>query len=157
MAFCEVSQDQSPGTPAAAGDLGFKVLTASDPAEKTKKLSAELANGRLEVPMSYLEDMIDTSVQWGNLSPADSVCMSYTCTRDWSDSHLSQQADAHFEWQPVQAHFDVLAAVAWHFRCRLRSVNHQLSWLLCSPLLGPMDVCGFQECHARSLSESQRC
>ena len=47
MAFCEVSQDQSPGTPAAAGDFGFKVLTASDPAEKTKKLSAELANGRL--------------------------------------------------------------------------------------------------------------
>ena len=84
MAFCEVSQDQSPGTPAAAGDFGFKVLTASDPEEKTKKLSAELANGRLEVPMSYLEDMIDTSVQWGNLSPADSVCMSYKCTRNWS-------------------------------------------------------------------------
>ena len=47
MAFCEVSQDQSPGTAAYAGDFGFKVLTASDPAEKTKKLSAELANGRL--------------------------------------------------------------------------------------------------------------
>ena len=47
MAFCEVSQDQSPGTPAAAGDFGFKVLTSSDPAEKTKKLNAELANGRL--------------------------------------------------------------------------------------------------------------
>ena len=47
MAFCEVSQDQSAGTPAAAGDFGFKVLTSSDPAEKTKKLSAELANGRL--------------------------------------------------------------------------------------------------------------
>ena len=46
MAFCEVSQDQSPGTPAAAGDFGFKVLTSSDPAEKTKKLSAELANGQ---------------------------------------------------------------------------------------------------------------
>ena len=47
MAYCEVSQDQSAGTPAAAGDFGFKVLTASDPAEKTKKLNAELANGRL--------------------------------------------------------------------------------------------------------------
>ena len=46
MAFCEVSQDQSPGTLAAAGDFGFKVLTSSDPAEKTKKLSAELANRR---------------------------------------------------------------------------------------------------------------
>ena len=47
MAFCEVSQDQSAGTVAARGDFGFKVLTSSDPAEKTKKLSAELANGRL--------------------------------------------------------------------------------------------------------------
>ena len=47
MAFCEVSQDQSAGAPAAAGDFGFKVLTASDPEEKTKKLNAELANGRL--------------------------------------------------------------------------------------------------------------
>ena len=47
MAFCETSQDQSPGTAAAAGDFGFKVLTSSDPAEKTKKLAAELANGRL--------------------------------------------------------------------------------------------------------------
>ena len=47
MAFCEVSQDQSAGTAAAAGDFGWKVLTSSDPAEKTKKLSAELANGRL--------------------------------------------------------------------------------------------------------------
>ena len=36
--------DYKSGTP---GDYGFKVLTASDPAEKTKKLSAELANGRL--------------------------------------------------------------------------------------------------------------
>ena len=45
--FCELSQDQSPGTPAAEGDFGFKVLTSSDPEEKTKKLAAELANGRL--------------------------------------------------------------------------------------------------------------
>ena len=36
--------DYKSGTP---GDYGFKVLTSSDPAEKTKKLSAELANGRL--------------------------------------------------------------------------------------------------------------
>ena len=48
MAFCEVSQDQSPGTPAAAGDFGFKVLTSSDPAEKTKKLS------RPNLPMAAL-------------------------------------------------------------------------------------------------------
>ena len=47
MAFCEVSQEQTPGSAAYAGDFGFKVLTASDPAEKTKKLNAEIANGRL--------------------------------------------------------------------------------------------------------------
>ena len=52
MAFCEVSQDQSAGTAAAAGDFGFKVLTSSDPAEKTKKLSAELANGRLAMTLA---------------------------------------------------------------------------------------------------------
>ena len=47
MAFCEVSQTQEPGTAAYDGDFGFKVLTSEDPAEKTKKLNAELANGRL--------------------------------------------------------------------------------------------------------------
>jgi hypothetical protein len=31
MAFCETSQDQSPGTAASKGDFGFKVLTSSDP------------------------------------------------------------------------------------------------------------------------------
>jgi len=36
--------DYKTGTP---GDYGFKVLTSSDAEEKTKKLSAELANGRL--------------------------------------------------------------------------------------------------------------
>ena len=54
MAFCETSQDQSPGTAAAAGDFGFKVLTSSDPAEKTKKLAAELANGRLAMMAIFL-------------------------------------------------------------------------------------------------------
>merc|ERR1719446_1563303 len=51
-AFCELS---GPSTPAATtdgyaditpGDYGFKVLTSSDPAELTKKLNAEIANGR---------------------------------------------------------------------------------------------------------------
>jgi hypothetical protein len=47
MAFCETSRDQTPGTAAAAGDFGFKVLISLDSAEKTKKLAAEIANGRL--------------------------------------------------------------------------------------------------------------
>ena len=45
-AFCELSagsDDWKTGTP---GDFGFKVLTSSDPVEKKKKLSAEIANGR---------------------------------------------------------------------------------------------------------------
>ena len=47
MAFCEVSQDQSAGTPAAAGDFGWKLITSTDPEVKKTKLNAELANGRL--------------------------------------------------------------------------------------------------------------
>ena len=42
-AFCELSQDQSAGSPAAAGDFGWKLLTSSDQGELTKKLSAEVA------------------------------------------------------------------------------------------------------------------
>merc|ERR1711972_919606 len=45
--FCELSagsDDWKTGTP---GDYGFKVLTSSDPAEREKKLAAEIANGRL--------------------------------------------------------------------------------------------------------------
>ena len=33
----------------STGDYVFKVLTSSDPAEKTQKRSAELANGRLAI------------------------------------------------------------------------------------------------------------
>merc|ERR1712084_54132 len=37
-AYCEVSQDQSPGTAASEGDFGWKVLTSDDPEAKKKKL-----------------------------------------------------------------------------------------------------------------------
>ena len=46
-AYCETSQDQSAGTPGAAGDFGWKVLTSDDAEKKKAKLAAELANGRL--------------------------------------------------------------------------------------------------------------
>ena len=68
MAFCETSQDQSPGTAAAAGDFGFKVLTSSDPAEKTKKLAAEIANGRLAMMAiigMFFQDGL-TGSAWGD-------------------------------------------------------------------------------------------
>merc|ERR1711948_217902 len=67
-AYCELSQDQSPGTPGASGDFGFKVLTSSDPAEKTKKLSAELANGRLAMMAiigMFFQDGL-TGSAWGD-------------------------------------------------------------------------------------------
>merc|ERR1719460_1140783 len=66
--FCELSQDQSPGTPAAKGDFGFKVLTSSDPAEKEKKLAAEIANGRLAMMAiigMFFQDGL-TGSAWGD-------------------------------------------------------------------------------------------
>merc|ERR1711972_275642 len=53
MAYCEVSQKQAPGTPAYEGNFGFKaipdspVYDSSDPAQRRRRLNAELANGRL--------------------------------------------------------------------------------------------------------------
>merc|ERR1711988_352436 len=69
-AFCELSQDQSPGTPAAKGDFGFKVLTSSDPEAKTKKLAAEIANGRLAMVAiigMFFQDGL-TGSAWGDWS-----------------------------------------------------------------------------------------
>ncbi|CAK0880837.1 unnamed protein product [Prorocentrum cordatum] len=67
-AFCELSQNQAPGTPAAAGDFGWKVLTASDPVEKQKKLAAEIANGRLAMMAiigMFFQDGL-TGSAWGD-------------------------------------------------------------------------------------------
>merc|ERR1712196_640685 len=67
-AFCELSQDQSAGTPASKGDFNFKVLTSSDPAEKEKKLAAEIANGRLAMMAiigMFFQDGL-TGSAWGD-------------------------------------------------------------------------------------------
>merc|ERR1712039_426246 len=67
-AFCETSQDQSPGTPGAQGDFGWKVLTSEDPEEKNKKLAAELANGRLAMMAiigMFFQDGL-TGSAWGD-------------------------------------------------------------------------------------------
>merc|ERR1719156_160215 len=67
-AFCELSQDQSAGTAAAAGDFGWKVLTSSDAAEKQKKLAAEIANGRLAMMAiigMFFQDGL-TGSAWGD-------------------------------------------------------------------------------------------
>merc|ERR1712228_997922 len=67
-AFCELSQDQSAGTAAAAGDFGWKVLTSGDAAEKQKKLAAEIANGRLAMMAivgMFFQDGL-TGSAWGD-------------------------------------------------------------------------------------------
>jgi hypothetical protein len=56
--------DKSSGT----GDYGWKVITSDDPAEKTKKLSAEIANGRLAMVAiigMFFQDGL-TGSAWGD-------------------------------------------------------------------------------------------
>merc|ERR1711959_415572 len=67
-AFCELSQDQSAGTSAAAGDFGWKLLTSSDQATLKGKLSAEIANGRLAMVAiigMFFQDGL-TGSAWGD-------------------------------------------------------------------------------------------
>merc|ERR1712187_212852 len=69
-AFCELSQDQSPGTSAASGDFGWKLLTSSDPEALKGKLSAEIANGRLAMMAiigMFFQDGL-TGSAWGDWS-----------------------------------------------------------------------------------------
>merc|ERR1712228_783552 len=69
-AFCELSQDQSAGTSAAAGDFGWKLLTSSDPEALKGKLSAEIANGRLAMMAiigMFFQDGL-TGSAWGDWS-----------------------------------------------------------------------------------------
>merc|ERR1712050_28437 len=68
MGFCEFSggfDDYKSGTP---GDYGWTVLTSSDPEAKTKKLSAEIANGRLAMAaiMGMLFQDGLTGSAWGD-------------------------------------------------------------------------------------------
>merc|ERR1712176_1044584 len=73
-AFCEVSQKQVPGTPAYEGNFGFKaipdslVYDSADPAQRKKKLNAELANGRLAMMAiigCFFQDGL-TGSPWGD-------------------------------------------------------------------------------------------
>merc|ERR1711971_785449 len=52
----------------APGDFGWKVLTSADPEEKNKKLSAEIANGRLAMVAiigMFFQDGL-TGSAWGD-------------------------------------------------------------------------------------------
>merc|ERR1712188_132945 len=65
MGFSGGFEDYKTGTP---GDYGWKVLTSDDPAEKTKKLSAEIANGRLAMVAiigMFFQDGL-TGSAWGD-------------------------------------------------------------------------------------------
>ena len=79
-----------------AGDFGFKVLTASDPEEKTKKLNAELANGRLAMMAiigMFFQDGL-TGSAWGDWA-------NYTASplREF-ENELGVQAPTGF-WDPA--------------------------------------------------------
>merc|ERR1712176_847396 len=68
MAFCEASGRNSRGD--APGDFGWKppLLATNDPATKTRKLSAELANGRLAMMAiigMFFQDGL-TGSAWGD-------------------------------------------------------------------------------------------
>merc|ERR1711876_49740 len=68
--FCELSgEEKTPGS----GDYGFKVLTSDDPEEKTKKLNAEIANGRLAMVAiigMFFQDGL-TGSAWGDWAAYD--------------------------------------------------------------------------------------
>merc|ERR1712176_864046 len=84
--------DKSSGT----GDYGFKVLTSDDPAEKTKKLSAEMANGRLAMVAiigMFFQDGL-TGSAWG-----DWALYTASPLRAF-ESELGVQAPVGF-WDPV--------------------------------------------------------
>merc|ERR1711884_571641 len=85
--------DGCQGTP---GDFGFKVLTSKDPAARTKKLQAELANGRLAmmaiIGMFYQDGL--TGSAWGDWALfTDSPLRTF-------ENELGVQAPTGF-WDPV--------------------------------------------------------
>jgi len=96
MGFCEFSggfDDYKTGTP---GDYGWTALTSSDPEEKTKKLAAEIANGRLAMMAiigMFFQDGL-TGSAWGDWANyTDSPLRAF-------ESELGVQAPVGF-WDPI--------------------------------------------------------
>ena len=90
--FCELSQGESAGTKAGAGDFGFNVLASGVPAEETESLSADLANGRLAIMA-----IIGMFLQDGLTGSACGACALYTASPLRSfDNELGVQAPVGF-------------------------------------------------------------
>merc|ERR1712061_426102 len=110
------------GTP---GDYGFKVLTSSDPEEKTKKLSAEIANGRLAMMAiigMFFQDGL-TGSAWG-----DWALYTASPLRAF-ESELGVQAPVGF-WDPMGLSKDGDAAA--FRRRRVTELKHgRVSMLAC--------------------------
>ena len=106
--------DQKNGTP---GDYGWKVLTSADPAEKTKKLSAEIANGRLAMAAiigMFFQDGL-TGSAWGDWALyTDSPLRAF-------ESDLGVQAPVGF-WDPLG--FTSNGDVAAYRRRRCVEIKH---------------------------------
>merc|ERR1719382_1960458 len=94
-AYCELSQDQTAGA-GADGNFNFKAITSSDPATLTKKLNAEIANGRLAMMAiigMFFQDGL-TGSAWGDWANyVDSPLRAF-------ESELGVQAPVGF-WDPV--------------------------------------------------------
>merc|ERR1712050_52732 len=98
-----VGEDYKNGTP---GDFGWKVITSDDPAEKEKKLAAELANGRLAMLAiigMFFQDGL-TGGAWGDWALyTDSPLRAF-------EGELGVQAPIGF-WDPLGLSSDGDAAV----------------------------------------------
>merc|ERR1711897_34745 len=93
-AFCEYSGGANRGD--APGDFGWKVLTSDDPEELNKKLSAEIANGRLAmmaiIGMFFQDGLTGSALgDWANYT--DSPLRAF-------ESELGVQAPVGF-WDPL--------------------------------------------------------
>merc|ERR1712165_89165 len=93
-AFCEINGMNNRSD--AAGDFGWKLLTSADPEEKNKKLSAEIANGRLAMMAiigMFFQDGL-TGSAWGDWA-------NYTASPLRAfENELGVQAPVGF-WDPV--------------------------------------------------------
>merc|ERR1719210_55108 len=92
------------GTYGTPGDFGFKVLTSKDPATLTKKLNAELANGRLAmmaiIGMFYQDGL--TGSAWGDwalYTDSNLRCRARTALAAF-ESELGVQPPVGF-WDPL--------------------------------------------------------